>query len=405
MVTSRGAAGGTSSHAPLRVGVMYETGTEQLASAMGISGLTTGDTKAQAAAVFSWVNAHGGLGGHPVVPVYYGISATDLSNNADQAYQAACTSLAEDGKVRFVTTILNLRPVAMPCFAKHGIGVLDDETGVSASTMAKYATHLAAPGEFAMERLLKDLVDDLWSRGWLTASSKVGSFAYDDPDNTALVDGALTRALAAHGLKIASKQRVANDSSGISGASSVSLQFRSAGVDRVIPVGASPLFLMNSASSQNYHPWYALYSYFGPGALLESAAPRDQLAHSAGIGWQPFLDIGAGTRPGPVSSNETLCFAVMKSAGQASSSSTVKGFQAQVCNTVFYLKAMADRLPGIPADLFSASRPLIGTGFPSADTFRTDVTRRVDGAGGYRDLSYEQSRSCFQYTSPIKDAS
>jgi hypothetical protein len=403
--TSKGSATAAGSRTPVRVGVLYGTGVDQAANAIGISGLTTGDTKAQAAAVFAWVNAHGGLGGHPLVPVYYAISATDSSNNPDAAYQAACTSLAQDGKVRFVVTILNLRPVSLPCFSKYGIGLLDDESGVSDATMAKYATYLAGPGDFAPGRMLKNLVDDLWSRGWLTSASKVGSFTYDTPDNVALVEGPLTRALAAHGLKIASKQRVSNDSSSISQASSASLQFRAAGVDRVIPVTASPLFVMNAASSQNYHPAYALYSSFGPGALLEGAAPKDQLANAAGIGWQPFLDIGAGTHPGPVSSNETLCFSLMKAAGQASSSATVKGFQAQVCNTVFYLKAMIDRLPGVPADLFTAARPLLGSSFLSADTFRTDVTHRVDGAGGFRDLTYDQRCSCFQYTSPIKDAS
>ena len=49
-----------------------------------------------------------------------------------------------------------------------------------------------------------------------------------------------------------------------------------------------------------------LNSRLGPGALLETAAPRDQLVNSAGIGWQPYLDIGAGKKPGPVSSRETL---------------------------------------------------------------------------------------------------
>lgn len=403
--SSTGPGAGEVSHTPIRVGVLYAQGVDQAAKAIGISGLTTGDTKAQAAAVVSWANAHGGLGGHPLVPVYYAIQASEDASNGDAAYQAACTSLTEDGKVQFVVTILNLRPVTMPCFSKHGVAVLDDESGLGDGTIAKYGRFLASPGDFATGRMLTNMVDDLWARGWLTSSSKVGSFTWDSPDGAELVDGALTKALAAHGLKIASKQSVSQDSGGVDQASSVALQYRAAGVDRVIPVLASPLFVMNAASSQNYHPAYALYSSFGPGALLESAAPKDQLKGAAGIGWQPFLDIGAGTHPGPVSSNETLCFALMKASGQASTAATVRGFQVQVCNTLFYLKTMLDRMPSNPADLLLATRPLIGASFRPADTFRSDMTHRADGAAGFRDLTYEQSCSCFQYTSPVKNAS
>lgn len=51
-------------------------------------------------------------------------------------------------------------------------------------------------------------------------------------------------------------------------------------------------------------------------------------------------------------------------------------------------------------DLLTPSRPVIG-GFPHADTFRTDVTRRPDGAADYRDLAY-QTNCCYQHVSPVR---
>jgi hypothetical protein len=387
---------------PVRVGVLYLTGVDTVSGALGISGLSTGDTKAQAAAAFGWVAGHGHLGGHPAKVFYYGIAAQDSVNNAQAAQQAACAALTQDDKVRYVVSILPLLPGTMACFAHAGVGVVDDASALSDKAMAQYSESFVAPGDFAAGRMITLLVDDLWRRGWLTASSKVGSFAYDNPENLALVDGALTDALRAHGLTITSKQAVSNDASAVSGANNASLQYRAAGVDRIIPVLASPLFLMNAASSQHYNPAYAMYSLFGPGALLEGTAPKDQLVNSAGIGWQPYLDIGAGTHPGPVSSNETLCFALMKAAGQASSSSTTKGFQVQVCNAVLYLKAAFDALPSAPGNLLSASRALIGARFQPADTFRTDVSRRPDGAAGYRALAYETGCSCYQYVGGVR---
>ena len=394
---------GVKAGSPVRVGVLYTQGTDQAAKAFGVSGLTTGDTKAQAAAVISWVNAHGGMGGHRLDPVYYGMDFATAANNPNQAHETACASLTQDSKVRFVVTILNFVPVTLPCYAKAGVGVLSDASGLSSETTSKYAAYFGAPGDFAIERLIKNLVDSLWARGWLTKSSKVGSLTIDNNAGAGVIKQ-LGQALAVHGLTIASDQRVGDGTGTATQATNAAFQYRSKGVDRIIPLLTSPLFVMNAASSQGYHPAYALSSSFGP-AFLEGSAPKDQLKNAAGIGWQPALDIGAGTKPGPVSPNETLCFKLMADAGQASTTATVRGFELQICTLLFYLKAAADRLPHVPGDLLVRSRPLIGRSFAPADTFRTDVTRRPDGAAGYRNFAFDDGCSCFQYTSPVTTAS
>jgi hypothetical protein len=393
------------SREPVRVGVIYASGVDSVAAAMGIKGLTTGDTKAQAAAMFAWINAHGGLGGHQIQAYYYDL-AQNSGSSPEAAAEAACAALTQDDHVRFVQTIAVLTTSEMPCFANAGVGVLNDETGLADAAMAKYAGFLGNPGEFAPGRYESVMVDDLWRRGWLTSHSKVGILATDSADGHAVVDGALSAALHRHGLS-ATTQYVNPDGGdgGSAQSSSAALKFRSAGVDRVIPVLYNPLFMMEAASSQNYHPAYAMYSTNGPGALLETAAPKDQLANAAGIGWLPYYDIGSGTHPGPVSSRETLCFAIMNNAGQASTSATTKGIQVQVCNVLFYLKDLADLEPTMPADLLTSARQLLGKKFLSADTFRTDVTHRTDGVAGYRSVAYEQSCSCFQYVSGVQATS
>ena len=392
----------TSSREPVKVGVVYASGVGPAAAAMGIPGLATGDNMAQAKAVFDWINAHGGLGGHPIQGVYYDI-AQHQGSNAETSMLMACTALTQDSHVRFVQTIAGVPKSGMECFSRAGVGLLNDETALGDADMATYAAHLANPGEIAPGRMLDVAVDDLWNRGWLTAGSKVGIFSADNTGAHAAVDKSLVPALRRHGL-VAAKTVYVNPDGGDGGASESSsavLQFRSAGVDRVIPVLYSPLFLMHAASTQGYRPSYALYSNLGPGALLETAAPADQLTNAVGIGWQPYYDIGRGKMPGPVSPRETLCFDIMRKAGQASTSSTTKGLEVQVCNVLFYLMDISAKQPSIPADLLAAGRSLLGSTFVSADTFRTDVTRRTDGVAGYRELAYKQDCSCFQYVSPV----
>ena len=386
---------------PIKIGVIITPGLDQAAKVFGIDGLSTGDTKAQAEAVVAWIRAHGGLGGHPITLYSYAI---DMGAGSPAAAQnKACTAMTQDYKVRYVVTVLARVEVLTACLAKSGVGLLADGSGLGDKAMAKYAHVLGNPGEIAPGRTMSVLVDDLWKRGWLNSTSRVGVLADDGTDGHDTVNGPLSAALRRHGLSIANTQYVNpnNGDGGSSQSGSAVLQFRSAKVDRIIPVLYSPLYFMQTAESQGYHPAYALYSSLGPGALLEGAVPKDQLKNAAGIGWQPNLDIGKGTRPGPVSSRETLCFDIMKKAGQGSTSSTVKGFQAQVCDVLFYLKDLADRLPSVPSDLLTSGRALLRDDFLSASTFRVDVTNRTDGVAGYRALAYRQDCSCFQYVSPV----
>ena len=393
------------SNAPIRVGVLYTPGIDKAAQALGINGLSTGDTEAQAEAVVGWIRGHGGLGGHPITLFSYAMNLS--ASSGDAAYEEACTKMTQDYKVQYVVTILTMRPIMMPCLAKYGVGLLDDESSLGDATMAKYAPLLGNPGEIAAGRMTSVAIDDLWQRGWLTSRSKVGVLAIDNADGHGVVDGALTASLRRHGLTAASTQyvSVSGNDGGSSQSSAAALKFRSAGVDRVIPVLYSPLYLMEAASGQDYHPAYAVYSNLGPGALLETAAPRDQLSNSAGIGWQPYLDIGKGTKPGPVSSRETLCFEIMKKAGQGSTSPTTLGFQVQVCNVLFYLKDLSDRQRTMPRDLLTSGRALLGKSFVSADTFRTDVTHRTDGVAGFRSVAFREDCGCYQYVSPVKATS
>jgi hypothetical protein len=388
-------------HTPIRVGVLYGKDVGAAAAVVGISGLSTGDTLAQSQVMARWVNSHGGVGGHPIRLSSYAIDATS-GGDADSNYQAACTSLTQDQHVQYVVTILGLRPASLPCFAKAGVRMLNDEAGVGDSQRAQYSDYLAGPSDYATGRQAADLVDDLERRGWLNSKTKIGALTYDTPEDKAVVSGALARALRAHGLHLASAAAVPNTTAYWTQVGGVVLKFRTAGVNRIISVDASPLSMMISASTQGYHPAYAVTSNFGPGALLEGTAPKDQLVNSVGIGWQPFLDIGKGNHPGPVSSNATLCFKLMKAGGQASSSATTRGFEAQICDLFFYLKKMGDILPALPSDVLSAVRPIIGDSFRSAATFASDMRRHSDGVAAYRDLAYEQSCSCYQYVSPVR---
>jgi hypothetical protein len=396
-------SGAMASRKPVTIGVITQQGLESAAKTFGLDGVTTGDTRKQVDAVVAWLKANGGLGGRPIRVIQYD---AQMTGTADSIMTEACNAFTQDDKADYVVTVLSGLKVLAACLKKAGVGLLADNTNFSDKTMAQYAPGLANPSELGAGRMQDLLVDHLWSSGWLTASSKVGVLARDDNDGHEVVEGPLTAALKRHGLDIKVKRYI-NDTQGDGGSSASGnavLGFRSQGVDRVFPTGYSPLYFMTAAESQGYRPAYAMVSANGPGALLEGLAPANQLRNAAGIGWQPYLDINKGTKPGPVSTRETLCFDLMKKAGQAATSSLVKGFQAQVCDLLFYLKDLSVLRPDLPKDLLTSARRALGARYVSPATFRVDVTRRTAGMAGYRPLAYEDDCQCFQYTGPLVKA-
>jgi hypothetical protein len=381
---------------PVRVGLLYLDGVDSFASTLGLDGLSTGDAVAQSKAIVGYLNKQGGLGGRQIDLRLGKVAAADAQNEA--AWAAACAALTEDEKVEFVVSYATFNESRIACYAKHGVPVLDDQSFLPDGVGQRYGAGFGAPGELAPGRSATELVEALWRTGWLTKASKVGSLTYDTREGADVIDHYLKPALAKHGLSLAEDARVANDA-GAANQSSTALKFRTANVDRVIPLLASPLFLMQAAESQGYRPQYAMTSAFGPGALLESVGSiKNQLTGARGIGWSKFLDIGAGKRPGPVGSNETLCFSIMAAAGQKSTAATVQAFEVSLCNDFMMLKAGADAYglsKGILTTLRAKAFPVV-----PADAFAiTLLPTRADGVSAYRDLAYDESCSCFQYTS------
>ena len=379
---------------PVKVGLLYVDGAEQVAGSLGISGLSTGDASAQAKAVVAHLNATGGLSGRRIELHEARIDASSALSDGEGAYAQACASLTQDAKVSHVVSYVNLTQSRLACYAKRGVTLLDDQSAIPDLVGRRYAAVFGSPGELALGRAAQELVDALWRRGWLTPSSKVGTIVPDTTDGAEVETQFLLPALARHGLRPAVSVR----STGVDAANQNAnvVKFRSEGVDRVIPLGQSPLFFMNAAESQAYRPAYAVNSGFGPGALLESAAPPAQLRGAAGIGWSKFLDIGSGTRPGPVSANETLCLALMRKSGQESTSATTQAFQVSLCNVLMFLKAAADRY-GVVPDLLDRVRTQ-GLAFPPVDAFAIAMRPgRADGVSAYRDVAFDEACTCFQY--------
>ena len=283
--------------------------------------------------------------------------------------------------------------------AAAGVVLVSDTAGADRELYGQVQGYLHAPGDFLFDRLWLTEIDRLVAQGWLTPQSHVGLHALDTAPRQRLVETVVEPALARHGIPIAARAAISPGEDGLGQYPGTTLQFRSAGVDRVLDVGTSPLFFMQQAEGQGYRPQWSVDSIFGPGALLETAAPPEQLRGAAGMGWLPWSDVSAARNPGPVSDQEVRCLALMDAAGQGSPAGTTKLFQLQLCDGFFFLQtALAQQGPGLTAQALAGAASALGDRFVSPVTFRSDFAGgRPDGAAAVRDLAFLDECGCFAY--------
>jgi hypothetical protein len=104
--TSSGSApvAGVTDKSPVRVGFELIRGGNAAISAAFGTPVNFGDGKLEVTAIVDDINAHGGLNGRKILPFF---ASWDVASK-DAGREATCRSLAEDSKVTFMITVINL---------------------------------------------------------------------------------------------------------------------------------------------------------------------------------------------------------------------------------------------------------------------------------------------------------
>ncbi|HVA59220.1 MAG TPA: hypothetical protein VNG13_01630 [Mycobacteriales bacterium] len=390
--------------ASIAIGFIYPTHTEEL-TAIGVSGVSTGDPHAQAQAIVDALNRGGGIAGRRIVPLYYGIDTSQYLSNPDPQFQAACAYFTQDNKVFAVVSYLDAEQAGSPgfyyCLAQHNTVFVDDASGITSAEYRKLGPYFYQPSNFLAERGMATYIGGLAAMNWLNPTTKIGVFYVDTSQARDLIAHVIIPMLSARGLKVTAQGGTGTGAGGINDIPGIVLKFRQAGVTNILNL-TNPIFFMQQADSQRYYPRYALSSTFSP-STMQTIAPKDQLPGAASIGWQPINDVDQAHDPGPVSANETRCLQLMRNAGQDTSNRTVQMYEAQLCDPMFFLqqalRGATTVSPAVLADRVYA----LGRSFPSALTFGTFFQRgRPDGAGAYRPSLYDTGCGCFVYTGPTR---
>jgi hypothetical protein len=137
-----------------------------------------------------------------------------------------------------------------------------------------------------------------------------------------------------------------------------------------------------------------------------NATPR-ALRQSITVGYQPPFDVNA-RQEGTPNKPAQLCNEIMRNYGHAPYGTRVAEGQARfACESFFWLKAVADKARDLgldvlkPPDVRKAVEALGKLEGAQQFTERFGVNR-YDGAETYRDMTYNSSCECFEYTSGLR---
>ena len=408
----------------ISIGIGYSTNGDTANSAIGASGISSGDTLANAKALVEEVNAAGGVAGRKVVAVYFAYDATSTQPGATQD-QAACSAFTQDHQVIAVLSS-NLSDVLPACLKKAGVVFL--KSGVIVAEDATYLRQYSNEfllGTMAQDRLLTDQVTSFvrqeYFGGWNTvtgqagpAPTKLAVLTYDPASFTRAVNGSLLPALAAAGHPVAAsevypvhKPATQSDVSGlVTQIKTATLQMQQDGVTHLVFNDASGLLLglfSSNASSQQYFPRFGVTSGAGVQAIYAAGLVKaNQLNGMSGNGWMPSLDLPAADTVPYQTSATKRCLEIMKRrTGQTYTSTNAASLALGQCDQVFaFTQAMAKAPSLSPAGLIAGLESL-GSSFVSAilPAAFLSAAQHDDGVRAF-DLNWVAGCTCVRYTSP-----
>ncbi|HUR51443.1 MAG TPA: hypothetical protein VMZ11_04905 [Mycobacteriales bacterium] len=383
-----------------------------VAGGLGIN-LDPGDLEADANAVATYVNEHGGILGRKLKILFRDMKTLDVASNTESTASAACTDFTQDRRVialyNPVTTIdtANFRA----CFARAHTPIFSassamlDSQAVKGLEGAFYQTAMVA-----WDKLAPVFVQRLKAQGWFGGwDTRLGRPSASKPPKVGIltsttdagtrVAAEIKGALAAAGYRDSLVFQWTDASAGQN--SSVNY-FNGNGVTHVIVADLELTAFQNSAQSQQYKPRYGITSYNDPYTNLESLSPKGANNGALGIGWAPAYDVSDANDPGSTGPGEKRCMALQEKAGQRfSGKRTARLYALAACDSILLAVQGAVAAHGLDAGSIYRGALRVSPAFSTAVSFGNSslTPTHLFTPSSARDLAWFADCECFKYTS------
>jgi hypothetical protein len=327
--------------------------------------VTDSDVNKAYAAVIDWINAHGGIAGRTIEPVFHlsNLNNAATASGRQQEAQAACATWTEDNEVFAFVGMQD--ELILECAKRTRTPVFSGwitNAYVSERGFQEMAEYWYAPDNFTADRRDAAVARFLAAHGFFGEGAKVGIMVEDRPMSIESADRSLKPALAAAGVEPVVEIHYPDAIE--SPWANYILQLQSAGVTHVV-FGASAggvfpgLFMMRAAEDQRYRPAWGMGSDNTPDGLITLGnVPRAQLEKLLAMGWVPEADVSDATAAGE---NGRQCREALQAVGEPE--------DAELClDILFFLRDAFAQAAEVSTAGLAAATARLGNGYSAPST-------------------------------------
>ncbi len=374
------------------------TDTSAVADAFGWEVPDEGDREAQLAALVDHFNAQGGIAGRQIdakVTVFNAIT------DGPVAEEALCNSITQDDKAFAVVLTGQFQENARPCYANANTlmfeATLYPVDNIGFEGLAPYYWSPLLP---SYDDLVGGLADALLAEDWFDGAT-LGVIAIDSELSQRVYEQQFSPRLAAAGVEVASYNTIdpTDGTSFNNDQLQAIINFKEAGVDKVVAIGGSRLvsWFIDTSITQNYAPAYAFSSYDTPEFTVFNFPEMMPGAH--GISVLPGYDVGDDQYPFPAGPAEQECADIFADADLEFTERANIRTGLIFCDVLRLMSAAAPYASEVSAQGLSEAMWQLGEDFQSASVYGVKFKEgSYTGGQVYRAFGFDPECECMVLT-------
>ena len=379
------------------------TDTSAVAAGFGWETPDEGDREAQLAAMVDHFNANGGFAGRQIEAK---VTVFNAITDGPVAEEALCNAITQDDRAFAVVMTGQLQENARPCYRNANTLMLDatlypvDNAGFEA--LAPYYWSPLLP---SYDDLVGGLAAGLIEDGWFDGAT-LGVIAIDSELSQRVYEQQFLPRLDAAGVEVASYNTIdpTDGTSFNNDQLQAIINFKQAGVDKVVAIGGSRLvsWFIDTSVTQNFTPAYAVTSYDNPEFNVFNFP--EMMPGASGISVMPGYDVGDDQHPFPASDAEQECLDVYTDAGLAFEERANVRTGLMFCDVLRLLQAASPHLTEVSAQGVSEAVWQLGDSFEPASVYGVEYNEgSYAGGDAYRSFRFDPGCECMELTGEPAD--
>ena len=379
------------------------TDTSMVAQAFGWEVPDEGDREAQVEALVNHFNAAGGFAGRQIEAK---VTVFNAITDGPVAEEALCNKITQDDQAFAVVLTGQFQENARPCYRNANTLMFDATLyPVDVAGFEELAPYYWSPLLPTYDDLVGGLAAALIEEGWFEGGT-LGVIAIESELSERVYTEQFVPRLEAAGVEVASYNTIdpTDGTSFNNDQLQAIINFREAGVDKVVAIGGSRLvsWFIDTSVAQNFAPAYALTSYDAPD--FNAYNFPQMMGGSGGISVLPGYDLDDDQLPFPASAAEQECADIFTAAGLDFSVRTNIRTGLLFCDVFRLLRDASPHLAEVSAQGVTEAVWSLGDSFEAASVYGVEFTEGSYAGGDlYRRFSFDAGCECMVLTGDPAD--